>query len=193
MLPQIRDQLVQNLEAQRNQFDDIFALGMPFRSQSEKLTRAYMYCRRLGLNWHEAARMFYVAKGEHINRVLHYSRVRVRALKPRELYWIYPYFKNRHTFGLLEIRDIKGKSVRTVKLNPSRFLFFGLHAQLPGIRQIRLFDSREVTSVTLNSPMGLSQTATGQRTAATRSPLGGQEALAMAETPTRIWTFSRCW
>ncbi len=38
MLPQIRDQLVQNLEAQRNQFDDIFALGMPFRSQSEKLT-----------------------------------------------------------------------------------------------------------------------------------------------------------
>ena len=143
MLPQMRDQLVQNLEAQRNQFDDIFALGMPFRSQSEKLTRAYMYCRRLGLKWHEAARMFYVAKGEHINRVLHYSRVRVRALKPRELYWIYPYFKNRHTFGLLEIRDIKGKSVRTVKLNPSRFLFFGLHAQLPGIRQIRLFDSRE--------------------------------------------------
>ncbi len=143
MLSGIRDQMVQDLKDQRDQFDDILALSTPFRSQSTNLSRAAMYCRRLGLEWHEAARMFSVARGEDVNRVLHYSRRQVPPLDPEELYWIFPYFKNRYTFALLEIHDESGKSVRTVKLNSSRFLYFGLHTLLPNLRQIRVFDSRE--------------------------------------------------
>jgi hypothetical protein len=87
--------------------------------------------------------MFYAAKGEDINRALHYLPEDGRAFNPTELYFVFPYFANHHTVALLEIHDAEDKPVRTVSLNPSRYMFFGLHSCMPDNRETRVFDTRE--------------------------------------------------
>src|SRR5713226_1623368 len=85
-LTSIRDQIVQNLKDERQQFEQILALGQPLRTYGPGLPEAFMYCRRLGVEPHLAARMFYVVRGEALNKVLHYANHSVRPLKPNELF-----------------------------------------------------------------------------------------------------------
>ncbi len=87
--------------------------------------------------------MFYPALGEAINRALHLPTDHVRALDPSGVYFIYPYFKNHHTFGVLQIDDENNNPVCTVRLNSSRYMWFGLHSCLPDIRETRAFGTRE--------------------------------------------------
>lgn len=145
VLGSIRNHLVQNLKAERQQFEDVLSLREPFRAHSVYLVEAYMRCRRRQLEIDDAGRMCYVNTGQEGNKVLHYAVAPVEPLNPNEQYWIYPYLKNQHTFGLLEIEDADGKPIRRIRLNPNRFLFFGLHSCLADSKQIRVFGTREET------------------------------------------------
>jgi len=142
-LGSMQDELVTGLKDERQQFEDILALREPFRLQSQKLTQAFMYCRRLELSRDHAWKMFYVAIGADINRALHYSPDDSRTLNPTEIYWIFPFLENHHRFAMLEICDVNENPVRTVKLNPSRYMFFGLHSCVPDNQQTRVFGTRE--------------------------------------------------
>jgi hypothetical protein len=89
--------------------------------------------------------MFYVVRGEALNKVLHYAKHSVRPLQPNELFWVYPYFKDRRTVGLLEIENASRKLVRTVRLNPARYLYFGLHSEFADSEQTRVLATRQET------------------------------------------------
>jgi hypothetical protein len=142
-LGSLQDELIKSLKSERQQFEEILALREPFRNHSEKLGAAFMYCRRLDLSTDHAWRMFYAASGEEINRALHYPPDDSRAFNPTQLCWVFPYFANHHRVALLEIHDADDKPVRTVKLNPSRYAFFGLHSCLPDNQETRVFGTRE--------------------------------------------------
>ncbi len=142
-LPGLREHFIRSLKDERQQFEEILALGQPLRTYCPQLGVAYMYCRRLGVEPHHAGRMFYVTSGETINNVLHYARQSVRPLNAKELYWVFPYLRSHHVFGLLEIEDAQGKLVRTVRLNPSHYLYFGLHSELGDCSQTRIFATRK--------------------------------------------------
>jgi len=87
--------------------------------------------------------MIYFAKGRDLNRVLQHRLERDDAFEADECYVVFPYMKNRHTFGLLETRDLilSEKHIRTVVLNPSRYLFLGLHTCFPNNRGTRVFST----------------------------------------------------
>jgi len=140
-----RDIMVQRLKQERQQFEDILALREPFRdgAQSPSLMQAGLYCRRLGLSTDHAWRMFYPAPGEAINAALRLPVAHVRALNPKQVYFVHPYFKNHHTFGVLQIEDETNNLVRILRLNSSRYLWFGLHGCLPDVVETRVFGTRE--------------------------------------------------
>lgn len=139
----IRDHMVDSLKDARRQFEEILALRDSLRYHDERLTNAYLYCRRLGLSPDHGWRMFYVATGKQLNKILHYPTDDTDRLETNKAYLVFPFFKNRHTFAMLQIREDCGKLVKTVDLNPSRYMFFGLHSCLPDNRETRVFANPE--------------------------------------------------
>ena len=142
-LDSLRQSFIESLTFERKRFEDILALREPFRNHSEKLTVAYMYCRRLDLEAGHAWRMFWVASGHDLNQLLTYATKVVAAFDPTEHYFIFPYLENHHRFALLQIEDAQGNPVRDLELVPSGCMFFGLHSCLPDQSETRVFCTRQ--------------------------------------------------
>lgn len=141
-LESIQGQMVEALKSDRKQFEEILALREPFRDRSDSLIGAYLYCRRLSLSPDHAWRMMYVVSGAKLNSLLHYVDEQDK-FEDGTFYLVFPYFKNYHTFALLKVHHTSGKFVRSIELNPSRFMFFGLHTILPDVEQTRIFEKPE--------------------------------------------------
>ncbi len=139
----IRHAMIDSLKEEREQFEEILKLREPFRNRDVSLVGAYIYCRRHNLSVDHAWRMIYVAKGSKLNQILHYSPTHVERFQPETPYIVYPYFKNRHTFAMLQIRDVHGKHVKSIELNPCRSMFFGLHSCLPSSEQVQVYEKPE--------------------------------------------------
>src|SRR6266446_1773595 len=137
-LDSVRDQLVESSKAAREQFEAILALREPLRTRSTKLLGGYLYCRRKELDLRHIWRMLYIVRGDDLNVMLQSWLGGEEAFEAGECYLICPYFKNRHTFGLLEILTLEEKHLRTVHLNPTQHMFFGLHTCFPDNHQTRV-------------------------------------------------------
>jgi hypothetical protein len=141
-LESIQGQMVEALKNDRSQFEEILALQGPLRDREDSLVGAYLYCRRIGLSPDHAWRMMYVARGSKLNHILHYVDEEDK-FDDATHYLVFPYFKNYHTFALLKIHNTDGKFIRSIELNTSRFMFFGLHTVLPDVEQTRIFEKPE--------------------------------------------------
>src|SRR6266404_5244627 len=96
---------------------------------------SYLYCRGKGISPDHAWMMFYVAHGRKLNTLLQYCSD-AREFDADAVYLVYPFLKNHHTFSRLEVHDETGRFVRNLELNPSRYMYFGLHTCLPNQDQI---------------------------------------------------------
>jgi len=139
----VRDQLVESSKAAREQFETVLALREPLRTRSEKLLGGYLYCRRKELDLEHIWRMLYIVRGDDLNVVQQSWLGGEEAFEAGECYLICPYFKNRHTFGLLEIFNLDEQHLRTVHLNPTKHMFFGLQTCFPDNHQTHVVSTRQ--------------------------------------------------
>ena len=149
----VGDQIVERLRNDREQFQSVLALRNGLRERSDRLGVASMFCRGKEFDPDHIWRMLYFAHGRDLNRVLRNWLKREDVFDATKCYLVVPYMVNRHSYGLLEIRDLNEKHVQTVVLNPSRYMFFGMHTCLPDNRETQVFSTRQEASLMYSRAM----------------------------------------
>ncbi len=135
------NQLVEALKAQREQFERILSLQIPLRSQSQGLADGVLYCRRKQLDPQHIWRVLYIVKGSHLNGVLQRLAKPGRPFEADETYLVLPYFQNFCRFAQLQICDLHEKLLKTVPVDSSQIMIFGLHTCLLGKKRIQVVES----------------------------------------------------
>src|SRR5258708_7869732 len=138
----VRDPMVAGLKADREQFENILSLR-DFLPRGAVPVSALQYCSGKALSQDKIWRMLYIVAGKDLNLVLQRLPNAGGPLDDKQCYLVFPYLKNRHTFALLEICDVREKPVRTLQLHPARHVFFGLHTCFPRNQDTRAVTTRQ--------------------------------------------------
>src|SRR6266404_2466832 len=127
-----REQLIEALKAEREQFETILSLRIPLRSQSGGLGAGFIYCRRKELDPQRIWPLLYIVKGSDLNRVLQRLPKPGRPFDADETYLVLPYFQNFCRFAQLHICDLHDNLLKTIPVNSSQYMIFGLHSCFAG-------------------------------------------------------------
>jgi hypothetical protein len=156
----VLDELVDGLRTERDQFERILSLREPLRLRLAPI-EAYPYCRGRQLALGHIWRMLYIVRGKELNQALQHLPGWTPGLDPEERCLVIPFFKNYHTFALLEIYNLERKLLKTFHLNPSQHMFFGLHTCFPNNSQTRIYSTPETAAQSYSYAMETAEYRTG--------------------------------